>query len=127
MDKIYHNYKHWEDFIMGMYESTAYMDDAPLIKECINLLSCPEWLNESMLFVSHNWVKSAEQNLTNIHRNRQAWLGQAACCWSHGAPEYITKKAWGLLTPDQQKNANGVADEVINDWELKHRSGYFHV
>lgn len=125
MERIFHPYNLWEDYEFGMYKTTAFMDQHQLAVECKNLLECKEWLWESMTFVSHNWHYAAEQNLTNLSRNRQAWLGQAACCFSHGAPEYVTKIAWNLLTAEKQAEANSVADEVIADWEDKHRSGYF--
>lgn len=125
MNQIFHNYKTWEDYKFGMYENIAFMDDEPLIRQCIDVLSCPEWLWECMTFVSHNWRFSAEQNLTNLSRNRQAWLGQASCCWINGAPEYITKLAWNRLTEKQQNKANQVADEVIKDWEEKYSKRYF--
>lgn len=35
----------------------------------------------------------------------------------HGAPEYVTKIAWGLLSPEEQKAANEVADYVIKIFE----------
>lgn len=101
------------------------MDEHKMITDCELLLKCPGWLWESMTFVSQNWKISAEHNLSNTNRNRQAWLGQAACCFSHGAPEYITKLAWNNLTEKEQKIANDVADDVIKDWEQKYLSGYF--
>lgn len=115
--RIYHPYQKWEDFNFGMFEKTCFMDDHQMINDCKNLLACTEWLWEAMQFVAHNWKYSTEQNLSNLRRNRQAWLGQAACCFVHGAPEYTTKAAYNLLTERQQISANKVADEVISLWE----------
>lgn len=127
MDRIYHRFENWEDFKYGMYEtSTCYLDASSIIKENELLLKTPEFLREAMLYVSHNWPISSEQNLTNSHRNRQAWLGQAACCLFNGSPEYLTKKAWNNLNHNQQNSANNVADCVIQDWENKHRLGCFN-
>lgn len=100
-----------------MYKKTCFMDEREMIEDCKQTLSCPQWLEQVMRVVVHSWEIAAEQNLTNLARNRQAWLGQAACCFVHGAPEYLTKIAWGELTEDQQKNANIVADSVIQTWE----------
>jgi len=102
-----------------MYKKTCFMDEAKMIADCEATLSCPQWLEESMCFVAHAWEKSAEHNLSNTARNRQAWLGQAACCFSHGAPEYLTKIAWNNLTDEQRAAANAVADAVIADWETR--------
>lgn len=125
MTQVFHNYNKWEDFKFGMYETTCFMDVQRMIEDCEALLGCPEWLWESMTFVSHNWGFSAEHNLTNLNRNRQAWLGQAACCFTHGAPEYVTKLAWNNLTEDERDTANKVADDVISDWENKYSMKYF--
>lgn len=125
IERVYHPYTKWEDFQQGMYEMVCFIDEQRMIHDCEQTLKCPEWLLECMLFVSHNWQYAAENHLTNLHRNRQAWLGQAACCFIHGAPEYITKKAWGNLTDKQQKTANDVADQVIKDWQSKYLARRF--
>ncbi len=101
------------------------MDEEKLILGCIFTLSCPSLLWEAMTFVSHHWGYASRQNLTNLNRNRQAWLGQAACLFLDGAPEYVTKLAWARLSAKQQSAANTVADNVISDWENKYRIGYF--
>ena len=123
--RVYHPYDQWEDYQWGMYDMVCHLDPEVLIFECEAMLGCPEWLWETMVFVSHNWGRAAEHNLTNVHRNRQAWLGQAACCMMHGAPEYITKLAWGRLSEEKREAANKVADEVIADWEEKYRMGTY--
>lgn len=125
IEQVFHPYTSWEDLKNGMYEKTCFMDEHSLESAAEFTLKCPELLWECMQFVSHNWGLSAEHNLTNFRRNRQAWLGQAACCFMDGAPEYITKRAWNNLSPEEQKRANAVADEVINEWEWKYREGYF--
>jgi hypothetical protein len=121
IERIYHQYDMWEDFMEGMYKKTCFMDEHQMAADCEAILSCPQWLEESMKFVAFNWVRAAEHNLTNMARNRQAWLGQAACCFALGAPEYLTKEAWGRLTEAQQKAANDVADYVIEMWEQRHK------
>lgn len=125
LERIYHRFELWEDNRYGMYEKTCFMDDHQMMIDCQVLLSCPEWLYEAMSQVTHSWFHSSEHNLSNSNRNRQAWLGQAACCIVHGAPEYLTKLAWHRLTAKQQAAANAVADEVIEVWEIKHSRGYF--
>lgn len=125
IEQIFHSYEKWECYENGMYKSVCFMDEHEMIKDCMSLLSCPEWLYESMSMTTHSWFYSCEHFLSNKARNRQAYLGQAACCLIHGAPEYITKKAWGILSPYEQQKANEVADEVLKVWEEKHRKGYF--
>lgn len=125
IDRVYHSYDKWECYHSGMYETTCFMDERALIQDCVSTLSCQNWLWECMTFVSHNWLKSSEHHLSNTHRNRQAYLGQSACCWLHGAPEYVTKKAWNELSKEIQIEANRTADSVLRDWEIKYKEGYF--
>lgn len=100
-----------------MYNLTA-KNPLELIQKARDLLSDPERLLKSMRIVAHQWPNSAEVNLTNRGRNRQAWLGQAACALESGAPESLTKAAWRQLTESQRIEANKVADIVINEWEV---------
>ncbi len=123
MRRVYHRYTNWEDFQMGMYENTCFMDESQMIYDCALTLGCPSWLYESMMFVIIQWEVATEHHMTNAGRNRQAWLGQAACCMTHGAPEYLTKLAWWTLTPEQQVKANAVADEVIEHWDVIYEKG----
>jgi hypothetical protein len=125
MIQIFHPYTKWECHENGLYKTTCFMDDHSMIQECYQLLSCPEWLYESMSMVTHSWFYSCEHFLSNELRNRQAYLGQAACCLIHGAPEYITKQAWSLLDPKQQSEANKIADDVLDVWIEKHNRGFF--
>lgn len=126
LPRFYFPYTDWECWKSGMYDTRVkFMDEHQLTQECVNMLACPQWLQESMLFVSHSWTHSAHQHLSNVARNRQAYLGQAASCWAHGAPEFITKRAWAELKPEQQRAANEVADYVIEDWEQKLKTGYW--
>lgn len=125
IERVFHPFHLWEDYKMGMYEKTCFMDDESMVRACEATLSCPELLWECMQFVSHNWGHAAEHNLTNLNRNRQAWLGQAACCFIDGAPEYLVKRAWNNLSAEKQRAANAVADEVIKEWEWKYEQGYF--
>lgn len=65
------------------------------------------------------WHYSAEQNLTDSSMNRRAWLGQATCCFNHGAPDYATKDAWWTLSEDTRRLANATADKILAEWESK--------
>ena len=124
--RYFYPYTEWECFKNGMYDTTTRrMDQHQLITDCETMLKCPQYLRESMLFVTHNWLRASHQHLSNEARNRRAWLGQAANCWAHGAPEFVTKIAWNLLTASDQSAANATADDVISDWEEKHNSGYW--
>ena len=123
IERVFHPFTNWEDYAFGMYEKTCFMDEHSLMVDCEVLLKDPSWLYESMGWAVYQWSHAAEHNLTNLNRNRQAWLGQAACCFMHGAPEYITKMAWHNLTSEEQARANAVADEIIEHFETMYSRG----
>jgi hypothetical protein len=124
MIRIYHPYWKWEDYQNGLYanvedafteEDTEFLSN--LAKE---LLTDPEAFFFVASKVISEWRFASEENLTNDSRNKQAWIGQASCCYVLGVPEFITKYGWRLMTPEQQDEANRVADTVIRIWERKH-------
>jgi len=119
MRRMYHPYWKWEDNKAGLYKFNGFdeKETEDMTNKAKTLL-----LNEKEFFriakkVIKKWFYSAEQNLSNRGRNRQAWIGQASCCYKYGIPEYITKYGWRLLTRKQQDEANKVADKVISIWE----------
>jgi hypothetical protein len=123
MKRIYHPYWDWEDYKAGLYVIVNTYDEEQteqLAKDAANLLSNSELFRNVALSVITQWCKSAEVNLSNPSRNRQAWIGQASCCYALKIPEFITKFGWRLMTIEQQNEANRVADEVIRVWEVRH-------
>ena len=115
MEQIYHHYKEWEDWKQGMFSTNQEPDER--VELAADLLKDPEQLLEAMRFVANEWKVSAEVNLSDTARNRQAWLGQASCCYRFGCAENTTKIAWRTLTADEQSIVNGIADKVIKEWE----------
>ena len=75
-----------------------------------------------MYDVIDNWKYETEQFLSNQNSNRQAWLGQAACCLAHGASESETRTAWNKLSINQMEQANLIADSVILEWENRYEN-----
>jgi hypothetical protein len=122
MQRIFHNYLKWEDWKRGMYRPLQ--QDSPeaeeLITLALHLLSSPRKLYRVMSLVSTKWRYASEMNLSHAAINRQAWLGQAACCYEYHVPEHLTKQAWWRLTQDQRDKANAIADRVILEWEQRH-------
>jgi hypothetical protein len=122
MKRIYHPYWFWEDYKNGLYDlerEYSEQEIEQLTKNVKKFLSSNEFYDVGIKVVSE-WFFSCEQNLTNQSRNRQAWIGQASCCYKLGVPERITKSGWRLLSVYQQKKANMVADKVIQFWEVYH-------
>ena len=99
----------WEDYAAGLYTTRAWQ---AMSKESVLLLTSPEGFWECALEMVREWPKAAEQNIGRHETGHRAWIGQATCCYSHGATSEETKRAWGGLTNDQQDAANKVADAV---------------
>jgi hypothetical protein len=121
MKRVYHPYWKWEDYQHGLYINIedAFTEEelgflAALVKEVLTDSEVFEFIATKVI---SEWKFAAEENLTNDSRNKQAWIGQASCCYVLGVPEFITKYGWHLLSPEQQAEANRVADLVIKKWE----------
>jgi hypothetical protein len=120
MKRIYHPYWKWEDYHAGLYDLEKFYDEKQtelMAKSAKDILTNSDFFLKTALKVIVEWKNSAEVNLSNSSRNRQAWIGQASCCYVLHLPEYITKYGWHLMTPDQQKEANRIADIAIDQWE----------
>lgn len=113
------HYSGWEDWRAGLYRMPRSSEQVDAVYAA-SLLAVADDLRAAMLGVIDEWPVSAAVNLSHVARNRQAWLGQAACCYSVGVPELITKFGWHLLTDELRAEANAVADEVIVEWEVRH-------
>lgn len=114
MRRVFYRYELWECHQHRMYFPQVTKAG---VSAAHSILKDPERLYDAMYYVSHHWPHSSTMNLTNRSRNRQAYLGQAACCWMVHATEEETKAAWKRLTEEQQERANAVADRIIEEWE----------
>ena len=115
MKQIFHPYWLWEDYQSGMYEKPQ--DAAKEVRDSASLLSNPGGFDSCCGVMIATWVISAAVNLTNIHTNRRAWIGQAACCFNHGAVERSVREAWKGLTCEERTKANRIANEWITKYE----------
>lgn len=121
IERVHHHYLFWEDWRHGLYRIPASHEQSGAVYAA-SLLAVASDLLTAMTAVLDEWPISSEVNLSHVARNRQAWLGQAACCWAIGVPESITKMGWHLVSDALQAEANAVADEVIAIWEHRHLS-----
>ena|SRR6056297_2309747 len=118
MKRIYHNYQKWEDHKNGLYDCID-PNERHSIQESYNLLTdLKKFYSQSVKMIS-KWKYATEHNLTNLEINRKAWIGQAVCCYNHGAKSYSTIIAWNMLTLSEQERANNIAKEIIELFELK--------
>lgn len=117
MKQIYAPYTKWEDYQNGMYTLVQPIEDN--ILKGANLLKNENLFFQTALNVINNWVISTDVNLTSPNVNKQAWIGQASCCYKYGNNELTTRKSWALLTDIEQYKANAVANKIINIYENK--------
>lgn len=120
MKQIYHPYTLWEDVKAGILKNDfTEKQTEKLTLKSKKLLCNSEKFWEIGKKVIREWRYSSEQHLSNLSRNRQAWIGQASCCYAFGVPEHITKYAWRLMTKLEQDEANYIVNGLIKLWEEK--------
>lgn len=119
MKPIYHHYTKWEDFQNGMYDEEK-EGRKDRVQKAIEILSSAKLCREAMQMVTSHWRHACEQNLSNDIYGHRAFLGQSACCIYAGVHEDETRQAWGLLTDEQRKQANRIADIVYREWIEAH-------
>jgi len=118
----YHDCRTWEDWQHGMFRTTATRGDDVLLERSIALLQNQDALYAAMSRACNEWPIASTENLTKQDINRRAWLGWAACCINHKAPDIVTRRAWVLLSENERINANLIAERVIVEWEA-HQGG----
>jgi hypothetical protein len=120
MQRIYHPYWNWEDYQSGMWRSVKGKERDIFLQRAIEFTGDDHLYGSYMFRVVDEWPISCEHNLTDLNQNRKAWIGHAACCLAINCPEDITRAAWGMLTKQQQDDANEKAEQAIRLWERFH-------
>lgn len=118
MEPIYRSWDKWECYRAGFYNTKppnglSKTDCQEKYKE---FLADLDWFAKGMEKVLKRWPNSCEQFLSNTSRNRIAWMGQSACCIELGIPS-IFRGGYQLLTAEQQKAADQLAQKYIEIWE----------
>lgn len=119
MKPVYKHYLLWEDYQNGMYSLNKPIDD-DIMNGAILLSNTDTFFNVAYEMIQ-KWQISAINNLSNPQVNKQAWIGQAACCFKYGNNELTTRKSWALLSEVQKYNANLVADRIIKIYETENK------
>jgi ParB-like chromosome segregation protein Spo0J len=116
----FHTFDKWECHKAGFY---ATKKDGKNSDECeqifADLLKNKPAFFEALNAVAAEWENSCEHYLTNKAMNRLAWLGQAAVCYSTGVPS-IYAGGWSRLTDAEQRAANEIALNALNQWLFFH-------
>ena len=126
MKQVFYHYTLREDFQNGMYNEIKDGRQERVL-QAAKILSDTDLLYVCMKRVTAEWKIATEIELTNPNVNHQAFLGQSACAIYAGIKEDETREAWGLLTDDQRRKANKVADRVDMEWAteyMKDKDGY---
>ncbi len=117
MERIYHPYWLWEDYINGFYDNVSGEQKKICIQKCIEMFNSDELTISNMNYVVDNWKYSMEHNLSNNSLNHIAYIGQSACCNYAKIPNSITMECWSMLTKEVQEIANKNAISAIERWK----------
>lgn len=114
IDRIWHPCQLWEEIPAGMWSSHPNPKKAlqMAVEFTGNARLYGDWMNK----VAREWKYSCENALTDGNLNHRAWIGHAAVAFAIGVPEDITRKAWGMLSERQRKEANAQATAAIQVW-----------
>jgi hypothetical protein len=121
MRRVYHRHDSLEEIANGMWRTVGQPERDAYALESAELMRSSERFKDAMLRAVEEWPVSCEHNLTAVSMNRLAWVGHAGCCVTLGAPEDATRQGWHLLDEDEQREANRVAMEAIEEWELAYK------
>lgn len=118
-ERVFHTYEKWECYKAGFYKTTMPNMTKEECKVAYkDFLTDNDRFRAALESVTSEWENSCEHYLTNKAMNRIAWLGQAAACYDTGIPSTF-RSGFGLLTEEEQKEANEIALEYLNKWLKK--------
>lgn len=121
--RIWHHIDKWESVGAGLYSESAPagMNAIQAKQAYADFLGNSARFKRALERVLREWPIACEQFLSNGSINRIAWLGQAAMCIDSGIPCKF-RSGFALLTCEQQRNANGLASEILDKWEGAYRA-----
>ncbi len=122
MIRIYHHYLKWEETTSGMWDVVSADREKVLLKEAVVFTGDAVLYGSFMRRVITEWPISCEQNLTSTSMNQLAWVGHAATALAIRCPEYITRRAWSMLTDQQRIDADAQALDAVREWRHTYTS-----
>lgn len=122
LSRIHHPYWDWEDWKAGMWRAPCKEDEREFLSKAVAFTG--DHLNYGFFMrrVVREWPKACEHNLTEPSMNRLAWIGHAATVMAIGCPEWVTRKAWGMLTAEQRRLADAQAQLALDEWIEAHEA-----
>jgi hypothetical protein len=115
--RIYHPYWNWED--IAMWRKLPASEEPAMLARAFDMTGDADEYGRWMLRVIEEWPIASAHNLTDQSLNKQAWIGHAAAQMAIESPEYITRRAWWMLTQEQRDAANLKADIAIYEWHQR--------
>lgn len=120
MTRVYHPWDKWEDYQHNFYGGVSdYKKDDTLELYASLLRDLPKFEKALQTIISE-WPYSCEHNLTNENMNRIAYLGQASCALVYKVPHNVSMGGYNLLTKEEQKAADNMAEKYLNLWLEKY-------
>ncbi len=116
MKRIWHPYQLWEDWRAGMWRRVSPEEESQFVDAAVAFTGNAQLYGSFMFKVVKEWKYSCEHNLTERSMNRRAWVGHAAACMAIHCPEYLTRRAWWMLTQEQRDAADHQATLAIQAW-----------
>lgn len=113
--RIFYHFQYWECWKNGLYENNRKDEDK--IEKARKILCDVSLCDFHFSNVLSTWPISSKVHLSNKSINRQAWVGHASFCISHGANENEGISAWWKITKEEQIRANAIADYYIKKFE----------
>lgn len=120
MQRKYHRYENWECWKEGFFFNISDKKKTELSQTVYDFFCDLSLVEEYMNKVIDKWPYSCEHNLSNDQMNRIAWLGQAAACLFCSANKHITMSVWNTLPLEIRKQADNIAQSVIDKYLLIH-------
>lgn len=120
MERKYHRYEKWECWKEGFFYNISDKKKNELSQNVYDFFCDLSLVKEYMNLVVEKWIYSCEHNLSNESMNRIAWLGQAAACMFCSANNHITMAVWNTLPIEVRKEADEIAESIINEYLSKH-------
>lgn len=113
-NKIFYPYTEWECYKNGMWRTENINYEAIEMPKIIEFTSNHILYGLAMFEVQSKWIITCTHHLIGYAVNGRSFIGHAACCFMFGWPEYLVRKAWGLITATQQTKANYIAEQAVN-------------
>lgn len=120
VNRIYHPWFRWEDFRHNFYGHIPVDNKVKHDELYADFLRDLERFEKALMIITTEWVYACEHNLTNESLNRIAYLGQAAMALEYNVPSSMSRNGYNLLSEQEQKVADDLAEKYLNMWLEDH-------